>query len=78
MKRARRGTIAAGFFKILPCFMFLIPGMIAYALSLKSGSGIEMDIMNHESTDGAFAMMVRLRPCCFIGSLLQQLCYPLH
>jgi SSS family solute:Na+ symporter len=59
MKRARRGTIAAGFFKILPCFMFLIPGMIAYALSLKSGSGIIMDITNHESTDGAFAMMVK-------------------
>ena len=59
MKRARRGTIAAGFFKILPCFMFLIPGMIAYALSLKAGSGIEMDITNHESTDGAFAMMVK-------------------
>ena len=59
MKRARRGTIAAGFFKILPCFMFLIPGMIAYALSLKTGSGIEMDITNHESTDGAFAMMVK-------------------
>ena len=59
MARARRGTIAAGFFKILPCFMFLIPGMIAYALSLKTGSGIEMDITNHESTDGAFAMMVK-------------------
>ena len=59
MKRARRGTIAAGFFKLLPVFMFLIPGMIAYALSLKAGSGIEMDITNHESTDGAFAMMVK-------------------
>ena len=57
--RARRGTIAAGFFKLLPVFMFLIPGMIAYALSLKAGSGIEMDITNHESTDGAFAMMVK-------------------
>lgn len=57
--RARRGTIAAGFFKILPCFMFLIPGMVAYALSQKAGSGIEMDITNHESTDGAFAMMVK-------------------
>ena len=33
MKRARRGTIAAGFFKVLPCFMFLIPGMIAAALA---------------------------------------------
>ncbi|MCR4994101.1 MAG: SSS family transporter, partial [Bacteroidales bacterium] len=53
------GTIAAGFFKILPCFMFLIPGMIAYALSQKAGSGIIMDITNHESTDGAFAMMVK-------------------
>ena len=57
--RARRGTIAAGFFKLLPVFMFLIPGMIAYALSLKAGSGIEIDITNHESTDGAFAMMVK-------------------
>jgi len=59
MKRARRGTIAAGFFKILPCFMFLIPGMVAYALSLKEGSGIEMDIHNTTQTDGAFAMMVK-------------------
>ena len=52
MKRARRGTIAAG-------FMFLIPGMIAYALSQNPDSGIVMDITNHESTDGAFAMMVK-------------------
>ena len=37
MKRARRGTIAAGFFKILPCFMFLIPGMIAAALAQNPG-----------------------------------------
>ncbi len=59
MKRARRGTIAAGFFKLLPCFMFLIPGMVAYALSQKAGSGIEMDITNHTQTDGAFAMMVK-------------------
>ena len=59
MKRARRGTIAAGYFKILPVFMFLIPGMVAYALSLKSGSGIVMDITNSHDTDGAFAMMVK-------------------
>ena len=31
MKRARRGTICAGYFKLLPVFMFLIPGMIAAA-----------------------------------------------
>ena len=52
MKRARRGTIAAGFFKVLPCFMFLIPGMIAAALA-EQGS-IEM-----QETDAAFAIMVK-------------------
>ncbi len=52
--RARRGTIAAGFFKVLPCFMFLIPGMIAVALSQKTGSGFVM-----EDTDAAFALMVK-------------------
>jgi SSS family solute:Na+ symporter len=35
MKRARRGTIAAGYFKLLPVFMFLIPGMIAAALAAR-------------------------------------------
>jgi len=59
MKRARRGTICAGYFKLLPVFMFLIPGMVAYALSLKTGSGIVMDITNSHDTDGAFAMMVK-------------------
>lgn len=59
MQRARRGTIAAGYFKLLPVFMFLIPGMVAFALSQKTGSGIVMDITNTHDTDGAFAMMVK-------------------
>ncbi len=59
MKRARRGTIAAGYFKLLPVFMFLIPGMVAIALSNDPSSGIQMDITNHDQTDGAFAMMVK-------------------
>src|SRR5574344_1941260 len=59
MKRARRGTIAAGYFKLLPVFMFLIPGMIAIALSSDPHSGITMDITNQHDTDGAFAMMVK-------------------
>ena len=54
MARARRGTIAAGFFKILPCFMFLIPGMIAAALAQKNINGFEMT-----DTDAAFALMVK-------------------
>ena len=59
MKRARRGTIAAGFFKLLPVFMFLIPGMVAIALAQDPSSGITMDITNKDDTDGAFAMMVK-------------------
>ena len=39
--------------------MFLIPGMVAYALAQKTGSGIVMDITNAHDTDGAFAMMVK-------------------
>ena len=53
MKRARRGTIAAGFFKLLPVFMFLIPGMIAAALAEKG----QFDL---ENTDAAFANLVKV------------------
>ena len=32
--QARRGTIAAAFFKLLPVFIFIIPGIICYALAI--------------------------------------------
>ena len=35
-RQARRGSITAAFFKLLPVFIFIIPGMIAFALA-KSG-----------------------------------------
>jgi SSS family solute:Na+ symporter len=35
LTHARKGTILAGFLKVLPVFMFLIPGMIAAALRAK-------------------------------------------
>lgn len=35
-KEARRGTIFGAYLKLLPVFLFLIPGMIAYALHVKS------------------------------------------
>jgi SSS family solute:Na+ symporter len=54
MKRARRGTIAAGYLKILPVFMFLLPGMIAAALASNHVSGFTM-----ASTDMAFGSMVK-------------------
>ena len=55
IKRARRGTIAAGYFKLLPVFMFLIPGMIAAALADKGFFG---DV-GLGDTDCAFAVMVK-------------------
>ena len=54
MKRARRGTIAAGYFKLLPVFMFLIPGMIAAALAARPDSGFTLD-----NPDTAFGAMVK-------------------
>jgi SSS family solute:Na+ symporter len=54
IKRARRGSIAAGYFKLLPVFMFLIPGMIAAALSARPGSGFTL-----ENPDTAFGSMVK-------------------
>ena len=52
MRRARRGTIAAGYFKLLPVFMFLIPGMVAAALAQKGE-------FNLDNTDAAYAFMVK-------------------
>jgi SSS family solute:Na+ symporter len=50
-KQARRGTIFAGYLKLLPVFIFLVPGMIAYALDQKG-------IINLESPDKAFPVLV--------------------
>ena len=33
---ARRGSIAAAFFKLLPVFIFIIPGIICYALAISN------------------------------------------
>lgn len=54
MARARRGTIAAGYFKLLPVFMFLIPGMIAAALAARPDSGFVLS-----DPDTAFGSMVK-------------------
>jgi SSS family transporter len=58
---ARKGTILAGYFKLLPVFIFLIPGMIAFALSQKG-------LLNVPNSDSAFASMVgQLLPIGFKG-----------
>lgn len=53
LNNARKGTILAGFLKILPVFMFLIPGMIAAALKAKGVPGFDFD-----SNDKAYGSMV--------------------
>ncbi|MFH1195031.1 MAG: sodium:solute symporter [bacterium] len=42
-KEARRGTIAAALFKLLPVFIFIIPGIICYALAV---SGTVPELQN--------------------------------
>lgn len=46
-KEARRGSIAAAFLKLLPVFIFIVPGIITYALA-KSGeiAAIQNEILN--------------------------------
>lgn len=48
---ARRGSIFAAYLKLLPVFIFMIPGMVAIALSRKG-------IINLENADAAFPTLV--------------------
>jgi len=52
INEARKGTIFAGYLKLLPIFMFFIPGLIAYAMS-KSGQ------LSYASSDQVFPTLVR-------------------
>ncbi len=51
IQAARQGTIFAGYLKLLPVFIFLFPGLIAFALN-------EKGIINLDSPDQAFATLV--------------------
>jgi solute:Na+ symporter, SSS family len=51
-RQARRGTIFAAYLKLLPFFIFLIPGLIAYALHAQGK--IQMD-----DTNAAFPTLVK-------------------
>jgi len=51
-QESRRGTILAGFFKLTPVFLFLVPGMIAFALTKTPGVGFST------SGDAAYTSLV--------------------
>ena len=62
-KEARRGTIFGAYLKLLPVFLFLIPGMIAFALHQKSlvagGEGFLPMLANGmHNADAAFPTLV--------------------
>jgi solute:Na+ symporter, SSS family len=60
-KQARRGTIFGAYLKLTPVFIFLIPGMIAFALNQKG-------MINLSSNDAAFSTLAKeLLPKGFTG-----------
>jgi SSS family solute:Na+ symporter len=60
-KQARRGTIFGAYLKLTPVFLFLIPGMIAFALR-------QQGLMDFSTNDAAFSTLVKdLLPKGFTG-----------
>jgi SSS family solute:Na+ symporter len=51
-QESRRGSILAGYFKLTPVFIFLVPGMVAYALTQVPASGFTT------SGDAAYTTLV--------------------
>ncbi len=59
--QSRRGTIFGAYLKLTPVFLFLIPGMIAFALRQKG-------LMDFDTNDAAFSTLVKdLLPRGFTG-----------
>ena len=59
--QARRGTIFGAYLKLTPVFLFLIPGMIAFALK-------QQGAMDFDNNDAAFSTLVKdLLPKGFTG-----------
>jgi SSS family solute:Na+ symporter len=56
-QQARRGSIFGAYLKLLPVFLFLIPGMIAYAMATK-GVTINGELFQLSVPDAAFPTLV--------------------
>ena len=54
IKIGRRGVIFGAYLKLFPIFIFLIPGIIAFALSIK-----DPNLFSIEKSDSAFPMLVK-------------------
>jgi SSS family solute:Na+ symporter len=56
-REARRGTIFGAYLKLLPVFLFLIPGMIAFALA-KNQIEVNGEVFTLSTPDAAFPTLV--------------------
>tara|TARA_Y100000817_G_scaffold296447_1_gene271992 strand:- start:2122 stop:3717 length:1596 start_codon:yes stop_codon:yes gene_type:complete len=57
---ARKATIFAGFLKLTPMFIFVVPGMIAYAMHNDPASAFKLPVENGEiQSSGTLAAMVQ-------------------
>ncbi|MDR0896076.1 MAG: sodium:solute symporter [Prevotellaceae bacterium] len=56
-KEARRGSIFGAYLKLLPVFLFLIPGMIAFAMN-KEGIVVNGEVFTLSTPDAAFPTLV--------------------
>jgi solute:Na+ symporter, SSS family len=82
-QQSRRGSIFGAYLKLLPVFLFLIPGMIAYALNVKYGNFLPIDSATGKVlSDAAFPTLVaKLLPagikglvvCGIIAALMSSL-----
>jgi SSS family solute:Na+ symporter len=57
-REARRGSIFGAYLKLLPVFLFMIPGMIAFALHQKTGSFLPSLEAGGLNADAAFPTLV--------------------
>ncbi|MBN1491557.1 MAG: sodium/solute symporter, partial [Phycisphaerae bacterium] len=55
--QARRGTIFAAYLKLLPLFIFIVPGMIAFALA--TSGKLSPTILMESKSNQAFPLLVR-------------------
>ena len=57
-KQSRRGTIFGAYLKLTPVFLFLIPGMIAFAIHQRTGAFLPLLDNGNPNADAAFPTLV--------------------
>ena len=58
-KTARKGAICGAYFKLSPIFIFMIPGLIAFALHQRGIINLGFTAAGKVDSDGAFPVLVR-------------------